>query len=134
MKKQIFLLICSAVLAFGYKNISADEVADFAAGGDAVVVDVRLDEEWQESGVIKGALLATYFDKYARPMKDDFLKKLSAATGGDKNRPVVLVCRTGLRSKLVAGVLEREGYKSVYNYKEGMVDWLSQKKSVVRPK
>lgn len=134
MKKQIFLLALLASLSFGYKDISSDEVAMFAASQDALIVDVRLDEEWLESGVINNAALITYFDKQARPLKSEFLKKLAAVTNGDKSKQIILVCRTGLRSKLAAGILEREGYKSVYNYKDGMVNWLGEQRSVVRPK
>lgn len=134
MKKQIFLFATLASLAFGFKDIESEEVAMMAASKENIVVDVRLEEEWRESGVISGALLATYFDKQARPMKSEFLKKLEEATKGDKNRPIVLVCRTGFRSKLVAGILDREGYKNVYNYKDGMVNWLNEKRATVKPK
>ncbi len=134
MKKQIFLLAFLSLLAFGYKDISADEVAILATSSDALVVDVRLEEEWLETGVIHNAMLATYFDKQARPLKSEFLKKLTEATKGDKSKQIVVVCRTGFRSKLVAGILDREGYKNVYNYKDGMVNWLSEKREVTRVK
>jgi len=134
MKKHIFLLFTFCGLAFAYKDIGSDETAMFAASSDAVVVDVRLEEEWRESGVIGNAALITYFDRQARPLKQEFLKKLSEATHNDKSKQIVLVCRTGARSKLVAGILEREGYKNVYNYKEGMVNWIFEKRSVVKPK
>ncbi len=134
MKKQIFLLAFLTSLSFGYKDISSDEVAMFAASQDALIVDVRLEEEWLESGVINNAALITYFDKQARPLKAEFLKKLFTLTKGNKTKPIVLVCRTGLRSKLTAGILEREGYKSVYNYKDGMVNWLGEQRGVVKPK
>jgi rhodanese-related sulfurtransferase len=134
MKKQLFLLVYLATLAFGYKDISADEVTLFMNSQDTVVVDVRLSEEWVESGVLANAHLITYFDSQARAMKTEFLKKLLEVTKGNKTKPIVLVCRTGLRSKLVAGILDREGYKNVYNYKDGMVGWLSERRSVVAPK
>ncbi len=134
MKKHIFLFFTFCGLAFAYKDIDSDETAMFAASSDAVVVDVRLEEEWRESGVIGNAALITYFDRQARPLKQEFLKKLSEATHNDKSKQIVLVCRTGVRSKLVAGILEREGYKNVYNYKEGMVNWIFEKRSTVKPK
>jgi|APHig6443717817_1056837.scaffolds.fasta_scaffold01265_8 rhodanese-related sulfurtransferase len=134
MKKQLFLLALLSGMAFGYKDIGAEEVALFATTQDAVVVDVRLNEEWVETGVLANAYLITYFDAQAKALKTEFLKKLSEATKGDKTKPVVLVCRTGLRSKLVAGILDREGYKSVYNYKDGMLNWLAEKRSVIKPK
>lgn len=134
MKKKIFLFFSFCGLAFAYKDIDSDETAMFAASSDAVVVDVRLEEEWKFDGVINNAVLITYFDKQAKPLKQEFLKKLSEATRNDKSKQVILVCRTGLRSKLVAGILERESYKNVYNYKDGMVNWVFEKRNVVKPK
>lgn len=132
MRKQIFLMGFLASLAFGFKDIGADEVAMFASSGDALIVDVRTKEEWAETGVLQNAVLITYFDNQARALKDEFMKSLNEVSKGDKNKQIVVVCRTGLRSKLVSGILEREGYKNVYNYKDGMVNWLSEKRAVVK--
>ena len=134
MKKQIFLLSILVSLAFGFKDVESDEVSMMAASQDVVVVDVRTKEEWIESGVIQNSIPITYFDAQAKPLKDDFIKKLQGYTKGDKTKPVLLVCRTGFRSKLVSGILEREGYKNVYNYKYGMVNWLSERRATVKPK
>ncbi|MCI4399919.1 MAG: rhodanese-like domain-containing protein [Campylobacteraceae bacterium] len=132
MKKQIFLMGFLVSLAFGFKDISADEVAMFASSGDALIVDVRTKEEWEQTGVLQNATLITYFDNQARALKDEFMKSLNEVTKGDKNKQIVLVCRTGLRSKLVAGILDREGYKNVYNYKDGMLNWLVEGRAVVK--
>ncbi len=134
MKKQIFLFAVFASLAFGFKDVESEEVSMMASSQDVFIVDVRMTEEWLESGVIPNSILITYFDGQARPMKDEFMKKLKEYTKDDKTKPILLVCRTGFRSKLVAGILEREGYKNVYNYKYGIVNWLSERRAVVKPK
>ena len=134
MKRKIFLLTALCGLAFAYKDVSSDEIALFSSSGEALLVDVRLDEEWIESGVIPNSATITYFDKQARALKPEFLKKLSELTKNDKTKPIALVCRTGVRSKLVAGILDREGYKNVYNYKEGIVLWIAEKRAVSKPK
>lgn len=131
MKKQLFLLALFASTVFAYKDIDADELSMFASS-DAIIVDVRTPAEWKETGVLANAHLITYFDEKANPLKDDFMSKLNALTAKDKTKQVVLVCRTGLRSKFVAAVLDREGYKAVYNYKDGMVNWLSEKRAVTK--
>lgn len=133
MKKQLFLLLFGVSLAFGYKDIDADEVSMFASS-DAVMVDVRTPAEWKETGVISGAHLITYFDEKARPLKAEFLSKLAVLTSNNKNKQVVVICRTGARSKFVAEVLDRSGYKAVYNYKDGMMNWIGEKRAVVKVK
>ena len=134
MKKAVLLISFLNVFLFAFKEISADEVAMFAASGDAVLVDVRTAPEWVESGVIERSHLITYFDKDFRPLKDEFMQKFSKVTGGDKNKQIVVICRTGQRSKLVAGILDREGYKNVYNYKDGIVGWMAERKPTVKIK
>ena len=134
MKKAALLISFLNVFLFAFKEISADEVAMFAGSGDAILVDVRTAPEWAESGVIERSHLITYFDKDFRPLKDEFMRKFSKVTGGDKNKQIVVICRTGQRSKLVAGILDREGYKNVYNYKEGIVGWIGERKPTVKIK
>ena len=134
MKKAALLISFLNVFLFAFKEISADEVAMFAGSGDAILVDVRTAPEWVESGVIERSHLITYFDKDFRPLKDEFIRKFSKVTGGDKNKQIVVICRTGQRSKLVAGILDREGYKNVYNYKEGIVGWIGERKPTVKIK
>jgi rhodanese-related sulfurtransferase len=133
MKKQLVLFALLVSYAFGYKDIDADEMAMFASS-DAIIVDVRTPAEWKETGVITNVHLITYFDEKANPLKNDFMSKLNALTAKDKTKQIVLVCRTGVRSKFVAAVLDREGYKSVFNYKDGMMNWLGEKREVVKAK
>jgi rhodanese-related sulfurtransferase len=46
--------------------------------------------------------------------------------------PVVLVCRSGVRSTTGAAILTGLGFSKVYNLKGGMVAWNAQKLPVQR--
>ena len=47
-------------------------------------------------------------------------------------RPIIVVCRAGVRSTTAAAMLYGLGYERVYNLKDGMVDWNDRKLPVER--
>ena len=82
--------------------------------GAVKLVDVRERFEWEEGGVAEGADLIA--------MRDPALAaKFDALTGGDKDAPIALICRTGIRSGIVAKALAKAGYTNVYSVNGGMI-------------
>lgn len=73
---------------------------------NAILVDVRTKEEFQQ-GRIAGSILLPY----------DQITAASAAKviGNDKNRTIVLYCRSGNRSAVAASSLRSLGYGKVYD-------------------
>jgi rhodanese-related sulfurtransferase len=128
LKKLLLILTISAITAFAYKNIENSDVEQLVADG-AIIVDVRLDEEWRESGVLPKSLLVTYFDKTYKPMMKEFLSAVKASAP-DKSRPIIVVCRTGQRSITASQALDKEGYKNVYNLKYGVMGWLYERRKL----
>lgn len=131
MFKSALTLLLSTAFCFGFSDISNDELVELSRQ-NAVVVDVRTVEEWAQSGIIGGSSTVTYFDNSFRAMKEPFMAKIRQLTGGDKTKEIVVVCRTGQRSKLVSGVLEREGFKKVYNLKDGVMGWAGERRALAR--
>ena len=131
MKKSIFLSILLAQLAFSYTNISNNELEQLSAE-DAIIIDVRREDEWIETGVIKNSKLITYFDNYNRPMLKPFLDGAKRATNGDKLKPIVVLCRSGSRSIIASEALDKAGYRQVYNLKYGILGWISDRKYIVK--
>ena len=128
MKKLLLALVLSVISAFAYKNIDNKELEQLVADG-AVVVDVRLDEEWRETGVLPGSLLITYFDRYSRPMMKEFLSGMKTSVP-DKSRTIVVVCKSGQRSLIASQALDKDGYKSVYNLKQGIIGWVYERRKL----
>lgn len=131
MKKQLISLFMLATIAFSYTNINNSD-AEQLIQEDALVIDVRLEEEWIESGIIANSKLFTYFDKYNRPLMKDFLFNTNKAAGSDKSRPIIVVCRSGQRSMVASEALEKSGYKRVYNLQYGILGWIYDKKKLVK--
>lgn len=87
------------------------------------LVDIRRPEEWRETGVVEGSRGLTFVDDFGRVMPG-FLENFSARI--EKDQPVVLICRTGNRTDVLARhLVEQMGYSQVYNVRNGIVGWLS---------
>lgn len=89
----------------------------------ALVIDIRRPEEWRQTGVIEGSRLITAFDPQGR-MTDEFPALFGQLTHPEQ--PVVLICRTGNRTDVLARILvEQAGYQNVYNVSDGITSWIS---------
>lgn len=96
----------------GYRRASPMEATQLINREDAVVVDVREDNEFKQ-GHILGAIHVPlgFLDK-----RIDDLEKY-------KDRPVIVSCRSGQRSARAASVLKKNGFETVYNLDGGLAAW-----------
>jgi rhodanese-related sulfurtransferase len=85
------------------------EVADLLARGDLQLIDVRQRHE-HEAGRIAGGRLIELTDLLAQ------------AQCIDRERPVVLYCRSGSRSAMATAALRQAGFVA-HNMAGGMLDW-----------
>lgn len=96
----------------GYRRASPMEATQLINREDAVVVDVREDNEFKQ-GHILGAIHVPlgFLDK-----RMDELEKY-------KERPVIVNCRSGQRSARAASILKKNGFETVYNLDGGLAAW-----------
>ena len=114
----VFLLGCanttneskSATNLGSYKNITTDELNQQLKNKDFTLVDVHIPEQEH----IKGTDAFIPYDEI-----EHHLEKLPS----DKNSKIVLYCRTGRMSEIVAEKLAEKGYTDVYNVVGGKVEW-----------
>ena len=83
------------------------------------IVDVRTAGEFA-SGHIANAV---NFDVTS----DDFITKIASL---DKEKPVMVYCKSGGRSARAAGVLKEKGFKQVYDLDGGIMGWKASNKPV----
>ena len=86
-------------------KITPADAAKRVAGGTAVLVDVREAGEWADTGVAAPAVLLAKSD-FDGAQKDwkPFLEK-------NVGKEIILYCRSGNRSGIVATALAAKGYK-----------------------
>lgn len=124
----LFALSLGACAEPPYTNVDNGKLKELLAQG-VPLYDIRLPEEWRQTGVVEGSRKLTFFDAAGRT-NPEFLPRFSAEV--DKNAPVVLICRSGNRTDAVARELVKMGYTQVYNVRNGINRWLSDGHPVVK--
>ncbi|WP_372839424.1 rhodanese-like domain-containing protein [Phaeovulum sp.] len=99
-------------------------VAEMMASG-ALVVDIRRPDEWVETGVIDGATLLTF------ESPNSFLEKIGPQIAD--GRDVVLICRSGNRSRLAAEALAPMIPNHVVSVVGGMSQQIAEGYQTSRP-
>lgn len=79
---------------------------------DYIIIDVRTPMEYN-SGHISGAINIDYYSS-------DIFSQIKSL---DRNKTYLIYCRSGHRSAEVSKIMEEEGFKQIYNLKNGLLDW-----------
>lgn len=112
-----------------YKNIDNAQLKKLLEDG-VKIYDIRRQDEWKQTGVIKGSHKLTLFDARGgqnAKFMPTFLQEVK------KDEPVILICRTGHRSRLASQFLSTKmGYKNIYNVKHGITNWIKDGNPVVK--
>ena len=120
---KYLLTVIALMLAFPAlsKDLSPTELITYQSNG-VVIVDIRRDEEWKETGIINGAETITAFTKAGSLHPDfqaDFTKLVS-----DPDKPFVLYCRSGRRTGILRDALETSmGFTKAMHLSGGIVGW-----------
>ncbi len=111
--------------------LTATQAFAKAATGKITLIDIRTPEEWVETGSGAGA-------RRLDMRRDDFVDALDKILGGDKSRPVALICARGVRSSRLSRALRKGGYTNIIDVPEGMLGsyagpgWLARGLPVTR--
>ena len=96
------------------------------------IVDVRRSSEWDQTGVVPKSILLTFFDKEGNYNYDEWYEKLLLEI--DEDKPIILICRTGRRTNIIAKMMEIKKFDNViYNAKNGITSWIDEKLITVKP-
>ena len=105
-------------------ELSPQEFIDAQENG-GVVIDIRREEEWRETGIIKGSQTITAFTKNGK-IHPDFPKKFFDLID-DVDVPILLYCRTGNRTGILGkALIDQVGQTNVSHLSDGIVRWKKQ--------
>ena len=112
-------MLCTVVISARAQDavISAPEAWQAARSGEITLIDVRSTQEWQADGIPAGAL-AVSIHQAGGPRA--FYEAVLEASGGDKQRPIALICAAGVRSARAQYLLGKAGFTQLLNVAEGM--------------
>ena len=125
-----FLLFASNVFA-EVKEVNNEEIITLMQSG-VPIIDIRRADEWRDTGIIKQSNLITFFDKKGNHNIEKWMSELKKIA--NESDPVIIICRIGGRSRIVANLLDQEAnYSSVYDATNGMLSWINSKNKTVKP-
>ena len=131
--RRFFVSFSLALLALSAQaeviNVETAELETLIKSG-VPVIDIRTQPEWDQTGVIQGSKLLTFFDENGKHNAPAWLDKVKPYAKPDQ--PVIVICRSGNRTQAVSNFLSQQaGYAKVYNVKYGINRWLKESRPVV---
>ncbi|MDT8425071.1 MAG: rhodanese-like domain-containing protein [Methyloprofundus sp.] len=116
-------ILCAAELI----NLSANDLSN-ELHSNALVIDIRTPEEWQQTGVILGSHPIMFFDKEGKSDAEQWLAAVKQLqTSPDQE--IILVCRSGGRSDKVGHYLtDQLNMPHVSHLASGISSWLKEKR------
>jgi rhodanese-related sulfurtransferase len=102
------------VLDPSYKSVSSDELIDMIEN-NAVALDIRTEEEWDKTGVIKGSFPETAFDK----------------NGKSQDVNLIFISHDGETASMLANSFSEDlGFTNISVLKGGIKAWQSENKKL----
>ena len=99
--------------------------------GDVLLVDIRREDDWLETGIIEDNHRLTFFDKKGAYDARAWLSEIEKVK--KPNQDIVLICYSGVRTRVVSHWLSNQlGWDDVYNVKGGIIDWIKEDRAVVK--
>ena len=106
------------------RDLSPNDFIDAQENG-GIVIDIRREEEWKETGILQGSNTITAFTKDGN-IHPDFPKKFFELIN-DIDVPILLYCRTGNRTGILGqALIDQVGQTNVSHLSEGIVGWKKQ--------
>ena len=90
---------------------------------DIKVIDVRTQNEWKSTGIIKGSFLISLLNKNKKFIFNDWYEMFNNKFG--KNKSIIFICASGVRSNYISHLLKKKKPDLIiYNLKKGINYWI----------
>lgn len=88
------------------------------------IIDIRTEQEWNSTGIIKGSYKLTFFDNFGNYDLDAWVEKFQEIVK-NKSDKFILVCAHAHRTKTVGDFLSQKlEYENAYHLEGGIALWL----------
>ena len=130
----IKFIVCLLTIKFAFAEIvdvNNEQITELSKI-NIPIVDIRRSSEWDQTGVVPNSILLTFFDKKGNYNFDEWYEKLRLEI--DEGKPIILICRTGRRTKIIAEMMNKKFDNVIYNAKSGITSWIDEKLITVKPR
>lgn len=113
-----------------FLTVDYNDILQAQQDNSLLIIDVREQSEINETGKLPGSIhipMGDVSNTLTSLSEDNFKQKFNKSKPL-KNTKIILSCRSGKRSGMVQEELQNMGYKNVYNYMGGWLDWESNQK------
>jgi len=125
----LLLSLCAMSVQAEVTHINNQKTSEMLAEG-IPLIDVRMQSEWEQTGVLKGSHLLTFFDERGNYDIKKWVADLEKIAGKDK--PFMLICAVGGRTGNISQFLDNKlGFSKVHNVDKGIAHWISSKQPVI---
>ena len=111
-------------------NVNNEQIRELSKN-NIPIVDIRRSSEWDQTGVVPKSILLTFFDKKGNYNLDKWYQQLLLKI--NEGEPIILICRTGRRTKIIAEMMDKKFNNIIYNAKDGITSWIDKKLKTVKP-
>ena len=129
--KFLFFFLITIKLSYAETvDVNNEQIIELS-NANIPIVDVRRSSEWEQTGVIPNSILLTFFDEKGDYNYHQWYEKLRLEI--DESKPIILICRSGKRSKIIAQMMNENFDHVIYNAKRGIISWIDEKLITVEP-
>ena len=127
MKKKLlaltFFFLLNSIQLFAEIYEVDNEKIKMLLENSVPLIDIRTEREWRETGIINNSYLLTFFDNEGNY---DFKKwMIEVGEIADENGPVIIMCRSGRRSRIVSNMIIKENNEYlIYHATDGIKSWI----------
>tara|TARA_B100000902_G_C27107357_1_gene811840 strand:- start:169 stop:573 length:405 start_codon:yes stop_codon:yes gene_type:complete len=87
------------------------------------IIDVRTQNEWKSTGIIKGSYLISLLNKNKKFIFEDWFEIFNNKFG--RNKSIIFICASGVRSNYISHLVKKkEPDLIVFNLKKGINNWI----------
>ena len=136
MKKKLlaltFFFLLNSIQLFAEIYEVDNEKIKMLLENSVPLIDIRTEGEWRETGIINNSYLLTFFDNEGNY---DFKKwMIEVGEIADENGPVIIMCRSGRRSRIVSNMIIKENSEyRIYHATNGIKSWIESNNRTVKP-
>ena len=95
------------------------------------IVDVRTQNEWKSTGIIKGSFLMSLLNKDKKFIFKDWYEMFNNKFS--KNKSIIFICASGVRSNYISHLVQRKKPDlKIYNLEKGINDWIRSGNKISR--
>ena len=105
----------TSILAVDFNNINSKIAYEMQKKG-ALLIDVRTEKEFNYAHAKGATLIPIFFEQFGQRVENrEFVKQITKLVKNNKDRKILLICRSGSRTKYASQLLAGSGFTQVNN-------------------